>query len=111
MNTRDKILEAAPSGPAILVVGTFDPLLAAHSERLQQLAKSGVKLAVAVADLPNALLPLQARREMVAALRVVDFVVPFDSVTVYAWITVYDDIELHDRWAIEFNEHVRRRNQ
>ena len=110
MNTRSKILASAAliDQPAILVIGTFDPLLAAHAERLAELAQPGAKLVVAVADSPNALLPLEARREMVAALRVVDFVVPLEPAA-SSWAAIHDDTALHLRLAAEFRQHVLER--
>jgi hypothetical protein len=59
------------------VIGHFDPLLAAHARRLQELAVPGTILVVAVSDPPDPLLPAGARAELVAALAAVDYVVPF----------------------------------
>lgn len=109
MNTRDKIIS-----PAMLVIGTFDPMLAAHSERLADLKKdSGIKLVVAVADPPEPLLDCLARMELAAALRMVDFVMPYAEGLESAspWTAVHNDIALHAQWSADFKEHVRRRSQ
>lgn len=98
----------------MLVIGTFDPLLAAHGERLAELINEApVKLVVAVADPPEPLLDRRARMELVAALRVVDSVVPYEDglETASPWVAVHDDTARHARWRADFIEHVRRRSQ
>lgn len=82
MDTRAKILsrEAARNlrgqCPRLKVVtGNFDPLLAAHARRLEQLRAPEETLLVVVTDPRQPLLPARARAELVAALRVVDCVV------------------------------------
>ena len=86
MDTRTKILDAeaaiAAAGAARragktvkLVVGTFDPLLAAHARRLREIAGEGAVLFAAIQEPDAALLTAQARAELVAALGVVDYVV------------------------------------
>ncbi len=79
MDTRTKIvgeqeaLRLAAAG-AIVVRGYFDPLLAEHAERLAQVKPGGAKLLVAIASPADPLLPSRARAELVAGLRVVDYV-------------------------------------
>ena len=78
MDTREKIIDAAQAARiaangAIVVSGYFDPLVASHGERLSEL-KTAAKLLVLVATPPNAILPAAARAELVASLRVVDYV-------------------------------------
>lgn len=58
-----------------MVTGYFDPLLADHARRLEQLRSAGETLGVVIADPPDPLLPAAARAELVAALRAVDWVV------------------------------------
>lgn len=82
MDTRTKIVSARSlpvmvSGPVNLVTGYFDVLRASHIRALQEL-KHG-RLAVAVRPHPCTVLPLQARAELVAALRMVDYVVTADD--------------------------------
>jgi glycerol-3-phosphate cytidylyltransferase-like family protein len=78
MDTRTKILnaEAAPRACTV-VTGTFDVLLAGDARELAQIRANhaGRPLLVVVLPLPGALLPERARAELVAALRVVDYVV------------------------------------
>ena len=78
MDTREKIIDAAQAARiaadgAIVVSGYFDPLVASHAERLSEL-KTAAKLLVLIATPPNAILPAAARAELVAGLRVVDYV-------------------------------------
>ena len=79
MDTRTKIVphaEAArlAASGATIVSGYFDPLRAAHVDRLQDLKRAGAPLLVLIADPENAILPSRARAELVAGLKVVDYV-------------------------------------
>jgi bifunctional ADP-heptose synthase (sugar kinase/adenylyltransferase) len=84
MDTREKIIEPARAreiarelcSRLTLVTGYFDVLRTGHVERLQQLARSGNRLKVAVLDPPQPILSRRARAELVAALAMVDYVVP-----------------------------------
>jgi hypothetical protein len=120
MTTRDKILRTPglarvlDGKPAILVIGSFDPLLALHAKRLADLSiQNEAKLVIAVTDPMNTVLSLGARQEMVAALDVVDFVVPHESgiQSAIPWQAIHDDTALHDLWTVDFKQHVRRRSQ
>ena len=79
MDTRGKIIGAsqakrlAQSG-ATVVSGYFDPLTAPLAERLQQLKQDGFPLLVLIRMPEDAILPARARAELVAGLRVVDYV-------------------------------------
>ena len=86
MDTRTKILTAeaaaeaarecrAAGKPVTLVSGFFDPLLAAHARRLEELARPGGALFVAIQDPASPVLSARARAELVAGLRVVDYVI------------------------------------
>ncbi|MBM3815034.1 MAG: hypothetical protein FJW20_25725 [Acidimicrobiia bacterium] len=86
MDTRAKILSwPTPSGAlppdAVLVAGSFDPLLAAHASRLEQLARKG-PLFILITDPDSPLLPRLARAELVAGLREVRAVLvpPLDQI-------------------------------
>jgi hypothetical protein len=79
LDTRTKIVsteEAArlASSGATVVSGYFDPMTASHARRLAQLKREGAPLLVLIAEPENAILPARARAELVASLRVVDFV-------------------------------------
>ena len=84
MDTRSKILtcEAVCDLPRPLAVATgyFDVLVAGHARDLECVRKrTGAPLLVAVRPMPGAVLSPRARAELVAALRVVDYVVIADD--------------------------------
>jgi hypothetical protein len=79
VDTRQKIVDAAQAAQiaargATVVSGTFDPLVASHAARLAELKRDGAALLVLITSHDQALLPSRARAELVAGLRVVDFV-------------------------------------
>ena len=82
--TRRKILTpdaaARLAGPLTLVTGYFDVLLAGHARDLQAACDRAphCPLVVAVVSHPGEFLAVGARAELVAALRVVDYVVTTD---------------------------------
>lgn len=78
MNTRDKIVKLAAwrrqtVKPA--VSGYFDPLLAAHVERLESLYREMGPLTVILNEPADVIVPLEARAAVVAALECVETVV------------------------------------
>ncbi|HWB86752.1 MAG TPA: hypothetical protein VG675_21585 [Bryobacteraceae bacterium] len=86
MDTRSKILTADAAArlkiePPVVVTGYFDPLLAAHARELEEVRRRTTPRALLVVVLPSAgeLLSQRARAELVAALRVVDYVVTTGS--------------------------------
>ena len=82
MDTRTKILspEAAPRACTV-VTGAFDLVLAEDARELAGIRASHPDrpLLVVVLPLPGELLPRRARAELVAALRMVDYVVTADD--------------------------------
>ena len=81
MDTRSKILtlaaaEALPR-PLALATGYFDVLRAEHARDLQRVRgrTPGARLVVAVVTYAGEWMPVPARAELVAALRMVDYVV------------------------------------
>lgn len=76
-------LEAKAEGKRLVIsVGEYDPVLADHAQRLASRKHGPDDVAWhVVAVLPNsdALMPLRARCELVAALAAVDCVVPFEQ--------------------------------
>jgi len=97
MDTRKKIISAsqatqiAASG-ATVVSGYFDPLIASHGERLAQLKAAREKLLVLIATPADAILPAAARAELVAGLRVVDYVAELtDDLTAHLRLEEEDD--------------------
>jgi len=58
-----------------VVTGYFDPLLAAHAERLEEIRATADALMVLVTNPPEPILEAQARAALVAGIRAVDYVV------------------------------------
>ena len=78
MDTRAKIISASEAqklAGATFVSGYFDPLLAGHAARLNELKRPGAPLVVLIASAPDSILASRARAELVAGLRAVDYVV------------------------------------
>jgi len=91
------------------VTGYFDPLLAAHAERLAELKAEGRPLIAAIADPENPILPARARAELVAGLAVVDYVVE-SADGLDSGITPNFRLEEEDRARLEeLIEHVHAR--
>ena len=63
---------------ATIVSGYFDPMLASHAERLASL-KTNRKLLVLIETPERAILPAEARAELIAGLRAVDYVALADA--------------------------------
>jgi hypothetical protein len=122
MDTRTKIvsIEAAPRACTV-VTGAFDPMLAEDAHQLAEIraAHPDRPLLVVVLPLPVALLPGHARAELVAALRVVDYVVTAPdaatAATTNALLAVLEPghlVRLEEAQAIrkrQLMEHVHRR--
>lgn len=119
MDTRRKILEPGetpPTGqPVTLATGYFDVLRAAQLADLEALRKPGYTLLVAVRPQPNAILPLRARAEMVAALRMVDYVVTSCDDELDALVTALKPAHMvrleagEQARASQLKQHVQRR--
>lgn len=118
MDTRSKILTAGatPNGCTV-VTGTFDVVLAEDTRELAEIRArhgDGPLLAV-VLPLAGELLPQRARAELVAALRVVDYVVIADEALTDALIASLEPahlVRLEGAHAIrkrQLTEHVQRR--
>jgi bifunctional ADP-heptose synthase (sugar kinase/adenylyltransferase) len=114
VDTRNKIIAAEAAediarqcraaGKAVtLVTGFFDPLLAAQARRLEQVARTGGALFVAVQDPDRPLLSAQARAELVAGLRVVDYVILGGTVAADA---VFHEEAADRRRTQELAQHV-----
>jgi hypothetical protein len=79
VDTRCKIVDASQAAKiakagATVVVGYFDPMIAWHSLWLTSFKKPDRSLLVLIATPGNCILPGRARAELVAAVRVVDYV-------------------------------------
>jgi hypothetical protein len=109
LDTRLKIVDSLPEdGPARLVVtGYFDPLLASHARRLEELAAEHDRLTVAVLEPGEPLLPQRARAELVAALKSVKTVLIGTVPLVARFIRLEDEDE---RRRAELVDLVRERH-
>ena len=127
MDTRNKIIsperatslarELRTNGSGIKVVtGYFDVLLAEHVRRLVEVA-NGLHLFVVVLDPPEPLLAARARAELVAALAVVDYVVPAGRQAAKELLRDFQACEIVEEEAADLRrirqltEHVQRRQQ
>jgi bifunctional ADP-heptose synthase (sugar kinase/adenylyltransferase) len=73
---QDLVRQLSQDGfPLKVVAGYFDPLLAAHVRRLEQIAGAGGRVVVLLETPKDPLLPSRARAELVAALGAVEYVV------------------------------------
>ena len=113
--SRDAALELPP--PLTLVTGYFDILRAEHARELQQARDRAPAhpLMVVVLTGPNPLLSARARAELVAALRMVDYVVTADDGDRDRLIEALKPAQLvrleaaDQRRARQLMEHVQRR--
>jgi hypothetical protein len=110
MDTRRKIVlaDAVPAGCTV-VTGYFDPLLAADVRELAAIPKP---ICAIVLPLDRALLSQQARAELVAALRIIDYVVIASDASIVDRLRATEIVHLEEaqsRRARELKEHVRRR--
>jgi heptosyltransferase-2 len=114
-DTRSKIVSAAAcgEGAVTIVTGYFDPLLAWHARELESLRGCAGRLAVVVLPLEGELLSQGARASLVAALRVIDYVLIAgnqDLDTLFAELKPVQIVRLEDedlRCRNELMERVR----
>ncbi|MGD0872213.1 MAG: hypothetical protein ABSB88_21905 [Bryobacteraceae bacterium] len=123
MDTRNKILTPAaalalsPARPLVVVKGYFDLLRAGHARELDEIRRrtNAATLLAAVMPLDHGLLPLAGRAELVAALRVVDYVLLGDCEDLNRLVSSLgpaETVSLEDadmRRARQLIEHVHRR--
>ena len=127
MDTRDKIIDATRAAeliaalrshgsPLKVVTGYFDVLTAEHSRRLREVANGADFLFAVVLDPPEPMLGARARAELVAALGVVDYVVPGEA-GAQALLSLFTAHEIVREESADLlrarrlMEHVQRRNQ
>jgi bifunctional ADP-heptose synthase (sugar kinase/adenylyltransferase) len=118
MDTRNKILspQAAPRACTV-VTGAFDVVLAVDARQLAEIRARYPErpLLVVVLPLPEELLPQRARAELVAALRMVDYVVTADDATPDSLLASLEPAQLvrleevHAARKRQLMEHVHRR--
>jgi glycerol-3-phosphate cytidylyltransferase-like family protein len=118
MDTRKKIVDASHcrgKGRLVAVTGYFDPLLAWHARELERIRERAGALVVILLPLSGELLPLRGRAELVAALRMVDYVLIAengDSDGLFAEIEPVEIVRLESddfRRRGELMDHVRSR--
>jgi glycerol-3-phosphate cytidylyltransferase-like family protein len=118
MDTRTKIVEASVCrgfARLAVVAGYFDPLLAWHARTLESVRACAGGLAVIVLPLPGELLSQAARATVVAALRMVDYVLIPENGDVdrlFAELKPSEIVRLEDddfHARIQLMEHVRSR--
>ena len=110
LDTRSKITtveQAAGQSVETLVVGYFDPVVAAHVSRL--LALPG-PVTVSVLDPPEEILPARARAELVAALGCVDTVIIGDARTLVSAARTIDFTAADLQTRQELVERIRHRS-
>jgi len=120
VNTRSKIVADAAAcrgnGPVTVVTGYFDPLLAWHARELESIRGRARALAVVVLPLAAELLPQRARAVLMAALRMIDYVLVADNEDLdrlFAELEPAEIVRLEDddlRRRGELIEHVRRQH-
>jgi hypothetical protein len=108
MDTRSKILSSSEAAQialrATVVSGYFDPLLAWHASRLQELKaelKGDSPLLALIATPANPILPARARAELVAGLKVVDHVCEAPAPTEIECIAPHFRLEDEERCNIQ----------
>jgi bifunctional ADP-heptose synthase (sugar kinase/adenylyltransferase) len=121
MDTRSKILTLAQAaslpGPLAVATGWFDVLRAAHVRDLDalRLRAAGAKLLAIALPVSGEILPQRARAELLAALRVIDYVVIADAADADRLAESLHPVEIlrleaaDARRARELREHVHRR--
>jgi hypothetical protein len=104
MDTRSKILSSSEAAQialrATVISGYFDPLLAWHASRLEELKGDSPLLAL-IATPPNPILPARARAELVAGLKVVDHVCEAPAPTEIECIVPHFRLEDEERCNIQ----------
>lgn len=123
MDTRSKILTAegarslSPARPLVVVKGYFNLLRAEPARELAEIRRrtGAAALLAVVMPLAGGLLPLRARAELAAALRVIDYVLPGDCEDWNELVSLLhpaETVSLEDadmRRARQLIEHVHRR--
>jgi bifunctional ADP-heptose synthase (sugar kinase/adenylyltransferase) len=126
MDTRHKIIESKRAQALAqglrakgvkIVTGYFDVIVAEHVRRLRAIKNGSAMLVVVVLDPPEALLAARARAELVAALALVDYVVPADEQAAKELLSHFTASEIVREEsddllrARRLSEHVKSRHQ
>ena len=128
MDTRKKIIppdraaaiagELRERGAAVRVVaGFFDVLVADHVRRLREIADGSGALFALVFNPPRPLLSSRARAELVAALGMIDYVVPVEEQAAQELLSRFHPGEIVREESADLlrarrlSEHVQRRHE
>ena len=126
MDTRQKIIEPhralalaqdLRAKGVKIVTGYFDVLVAEHVRRLREIKNGCAVLVVVVLDPPEPVLDARARAELVAALGVVDYVVPAGEQAARELLSHFAPSEIVREESADLlrasrlSEHVKRRQQ
>jgi bifunctional ADP-heptose synthase (sugar kinase/adenylyltransferase) len=126
MDTRTKIIDPERALALIqelrvkgvrIVTGYFDVIVAEHVRRLREIKNGSGALVVVVLDPHDALLAGRARAELVAALAVVDYVVPADEQAAGELLSHFTASEIVREESADLlrvrrlSEHVKSRHQ
>ncbi|MBZ5595320.1 MAG: hypothetical protein LAP39_24010 [Acidobacteriia bacterium] len=126
MDTRHKIIEPERAialskdlraKGVRIVTGYFDVIVAEHVRRLLEIKNGSGALVVVVLDPPDPVLSLRARAELVAALRMVDYVVPAGEPAARELLSHFNPGEIVREESADLlrarrlSEHVQRRHQ
>jgi bifunctional ADP-heptose synthase (sugar kinase/adenylyltransferase) len=126
MDTRHKIIEPQQALALVgdlraqgvkIVTGYFDVIVADHVRRLREIKNGSGTLVVVVLDPPEPLLAARARAELVAALGMVDYVVPADEQAAGELLSHFTRSEIVREESADLlrarrlSEHVKRRHQ
>jgi bifunctional ADP-heptose synthase (sugar kinase/adenylyltransferase) len=128
MDTRAKIIDAqraaalaqelrAKGTSLKLITGHFDVLIAEHVRRLREIHNGAGALFVMVIDPPAPVLAARARAELVAALAMVDYVVPAGVQAAQELLTQFSASEIIQEETADLlrahrlAEHVQSRQQ
>ena len=103
--------------PLKVVTGYFDVLVAGHVRRLREIGNGSGTVIVVVLDPPAPVLHARARAELVAALSVVDYVVPANGQAAQELLSQLNPSEIIQEEPADLlrarclTEHVQRRHQ
>jgi glycerol-3-phosphate cytidylyltransferase-like family protein len=126
MDTRSKIIDPERALALVqelrvkgvrIVTGYFDVIVAEHVRRLREIKNGSGTLVVVVLDPPEPLLGGRARAELVAALGMVDYVVPADKQAAGKLLSHFTISEIVPEESADLlrasrlSEHVKRRHQ
>ena len=126
MDTRHKIIEPQQALTLVrdlrargvkIVTGYFDVIVAEHVLRLREIKNGSGTLVVMILDPPEPVLGGRARAELVAALGMVDYVVPADEQAAGELLSHFTASEIVREEpadllrARRLSEHVKRRHQ